>query len=138
MKAKFVPIILFGLLSTVDVFAAPPACSTTQQLTAAQIKNLLGNKTLCASTSTEKWQEFHEGNNNGNLIDFKKGASDPVDPTTTVGSWSTTNSDTLVHTYGGTSYSWSVFDNCDNTSYRLVGTGTYIFTVINGGPTACP
>lgn len=151
MNAKFSPVIFCGLLAASGVFAAPPtmppgqSCSTSKQLSASEIQTLLGGHTLCANTSTEKWQEFHEGANGGNLKDYKKGSSDPVDPTTTVGSWGITASgngvnqdDRLVHSYGGAPYSWKVFSNCDNTSYRLEGNGTYTFTVLQGGPRACP
>lgn len=150
MKTQFGSVIFCGLLVSSAVFAAPPVtppgqCSPTKQLSAAEIQGFIGNNTLCANSSTEKWQEFHEGASGGNLKDYKKGPSDPVDPTATVGSWSTTASgnganqdDRLVHTYGGTPYSWQVFSDCNNTSYRLVGSLTYTVTVLPGGPRGCP
>lgn len=48
--------------------------------------NVLRNNTVCAEKpSGDKWQEFHKPN--GDLIDYKEGPGDPVDPTTKVGTW---------------------------------------------------
>ena len=70
------------------------SCGSGQRVAPdTKIAALLGGKTVCASLSaTEQWQEYHVGNSTagGDLIDYKKGPSDAVDPTEKVGTWSTT------------------------------------------------
>lgn len=142
MKSLLAPVSIFALLFANGAFAA----NCPAQLKDTEIQTLVGGKTLCATKDSERWQEFHSGTTGGSLIDYKKGPSDPVDPTSTVGSWSTGNAgnghtdDRLIHTYGGTSYSWQVWDNCGG-AYSLkgpnVGSTDYIFT-IQGGQTPCP
>jgi hypothetical protein len=77
------------------VAACPAGAQVTAGLTA-----LLTSRTVCASVAGgDKWQEFHTPG--GVLVDYKRGATDPVDPTTQVGTWSidTANS-TVTYNYG--------------------------------------
>lgn len=91
------------------------------------IANALSGKTVCATIGSQKWQEYHQAG--GALIDYKKGPSDPVDPTKTVGSWSTSGTDAssrVTYNYGsGGSYSYEV---------HLSG-GTYTLCGVSGAPT---
>jgi len=87
-------------------------------------------KTVCATIGSQKWQEYHGGGlTGGSLIDYKKGPSDPVDPTKTVGSWNTSGTDAssqVTYNYGsGGSYSYAV---------HLSG-GTYTLCGVGGAPT---
>jgi hypothetical protein len=89
------------------------------------LQSFIANATVCVARGSERWQEFHAGN--GDLIDYKRGPSDRMDPTKKVGTWSVsglaaqaTGTDprgaraprdegpVLVHTYGNTSYSFAV------------------------------
>lgn len=101
------------------------------------IATLVGNKTICATYNSDKWQEFHSGTTSGPLSDYKKGPSDPVDPSKTVGTWSIEGSGTtakLVHDYGsGGIFKWEV-----TASNQLVGNGKNISFTTQEGQTACP
>lgn len=91
------------------------------------VANALSGKTVCATLGSQKWQEYHQPG--GSLIDYKKGPSDPVDPTKTVGTWSTSgngNNSRVTYNYGtGGSYSYEV---------HLSG-GTYTLCGVGGAPT---
>lgn len=108
-----------------------------------QVQQLVGGNTLCAARNGERWQEYHQGNSNGSLIDWKRGPTDPVDPTETVGAWSAQNgsNSSLTHTYtGGLSFSWLVCQ-ATPTTYTLVSlgaAGTITGATIRGGQGACP
>lgn len=82
-----------------------------------------------AGNAADRWQEEH---NNGGaygvttpLFDFKLGGG-IVDPRVQVGTWrndGTGNGATVIHTYGSTSYTWSVHGPNSNTA----GTSIYYF-----------
>lgn len=80
-------------------------CSQNSKVTGATLTNLITGRTICATQGTEKWQEQHRSG--GQLWDYKKGPSDSVDPTAQVGNWSIA-ANTLTHSYGSSSYSYSV------------------------------
>ena len=75
-------------------------------------------------------QEFHQGSgSSGDLIDYKKGSSDPVDPTTSVGSWSISGNN-ITYTYGGTSFTYTLRQATGAaapTSYCNISTSTEFF-----------
>jgi hypothetical protein len=108
-----------------------------------QVQQLVGGNTLCAMRNTDRWQEFHQGNSSGPLIDFKLGPTNPVDPTETVGAWSAQNgaNSSLTHTYtGGSSFTWLVCQ-VTPTTYTLVSfgsAGTITGATIRAGQGACP
>ncbi len=53
------------------------------------LQNILPGNTVCATRASDKWQEQHRGSGtSGALWDFKKGPSDPIDPSRQVGTWS--------------------------------------------------
>ena len=84
-----VRILVAGLLPLFATMAAQAqstcSCGGTQVVGSA-LQTLLSNRTVCAASGNESWQEFHHPA--GPLVDWKKGPSDPVDPSETVGSWS--------------------------------------------------
>lgn len=83
------------------------ACSDPQ-VTGGDLTTLIAGKTVCAARGAEKWQEQHRGGPSGGALwDYKKGASDPVDPTKQVGNWSI-GADSVTYSYGGPSYTYSV------------------------------
>lgn len=109
------------------------------------VQSLAGGKTLCAVRNADKWQEFHQGGpNSGNLFDYKRGPTDPVDPTSKVGTWTAANgaNSLLTHSYtGGSSYSWLVCQVGASSTYTLVSTaaaGTINGATFAAGQVACP
>lgn len=120
--------------------AAFAAC-TPPFMTAGQIKTLLANNTACIGhTPTAEWSEWHNGGSTGTLVDWKKGASDPVDPTTTVGTYAITSSITagiVNYTYGTNSYNYYVSAGSANpyTFCNVAGAPSFSVTVNPGqGP----
>lgn len=74
------------------------------------LKNTLSGKTACkANTEDWEWQEYHEPS--GTLIDWKKGPSDPVDPSVPVGKWSATDgaSAEVTYSYDTKNYTYNVW-----------------------------
>lgn len=102
-------IVVSAMLLLIGTEAANAAC-TGPQVTDAALSTLLSGKTACASRGADQWQEEHHAG--GVLKDFKKGPSDPIDPTKTVGSW-------------------AVAGNGNNTAvqYSYTGDGSYSYTV---------
>lgn len=108
------------------------------------IATLLGGKTVCASLGAEQWQEYHSGSTpaGGSLTDYKKGPSDPVDPSKAVGSWSTAGSGSnsrVIYNYGsGGTYQYEVCQ--DAGTIRFCGAiygGRDISGVLMGGQVSC-
>jgi len=103
---------------------------------------LTGN-TMCATRGADRWQEYHQSG--GTLIDFKLGAGHPVDPTETVGTWTSSNpNSTVTHNYGaGGVFTWlvskppSAAGPLTLVSTGAAGTVTGV-TMIAGGPSKCP
>lgn len=115
-----VRIILLASVATLALATGARAqCScATQQVTnsptgAQNLSLALSGNTVCVAKGGGGWQnqELHSGGPaSGSLIDYKKGPSDPIDPTSTVGTWS----------ISGTGTSTSV-----TYSYPSGSTGTY-------------
>ena len=124
MKPTKATLALLLVLGAVQFLAAGSARAATT-LNANQIKNLLVGKYACGSSGTEKWDEILVGGNTGSVTDYKKGPSDPSDPTAVVGSYSITNQPAAItynYTSGG-SYTYTIQDP-NSTSPNP---GTYIF-----------
>ena len=106
--------------------SAMAACSGVA-LTATQLTTLLTGKTVCGSAGTDTWQEEHRAG--GDLWDYKKGPGDPVDPEERVGTWTVSAGvghapGVVTHAYsGGSSFTYTVFDNGGGTSYSFCGAG---------------
>jgi hypothetical protein len=70
------------------------SCATTQvtnglNSTDQNLSSALSRNTVCVAKGGG-WenQEYHAGSAaGGNIIDYKKGPTDPVDPTATIGTW---------------------------------------------------
>lgn len=131
--------VLAGL--SAPAFAQSISCPSGSPLIAADITTLLSGKTVCATSGGDRWQEYHAAN--GALIDYKKGASDPVDPTKTVGSWSA-NGSAITYNYtdgGSSSYSFAVCaasaTSASGTFVPLQAGSNITFTLI-AGQLPCP
>jgi len=95
-------------------------CATNTRVTGSALTNLVSGNTVCATRGADRWQEQHR--TGGQLWDFKKGPSDPIDPTVQVGTWSiAANSITYSYT-GGPSFTYSVH-----------GSGPYSFCTAPNG-----
>lgn len=125
-----------GLVGNVSAQSCPIG---TQQVT--DIPTWIGGKTLCASSGSDRWQEFHSGALGGPLIDWKLGSGHPVDPTETVGTWSVGTGGVLTHAYtGGSSYSWIVCRPGNSPNHALVSTGastTITGATVRSGQGSC-
>jgi hypothetical protein len=96
------------------------------------LQKLLSNSTACVgSTPNAEWSEWHGGDGSaGSLVDWKKGPSDRSDPSSTVGTYSTSANGTIggkvTYTYGSNAFSFIVES----------GSGpVYTFCPIGGGTT---
>lgn len=98
----------------------------------------LSGKTLCYTKANgDRFQEYHAGGpNSGDVIDWKKGATDKVDPTKKVGTWSA-NGNNITYTYGSQSYTYAVFRNGNSNNFCLSGNGEEITPVVRNGQVAC-
>ena len=114
-----------------------------------QVSSFLRGKTVCATRGGEKWQEFHKGPRGvpDNLIDYKKGPSDPVDPSEPVGSWTADGNGHVIYDYGtGGTYKFSIhhsdtvpgaYDFCTTRSHRGA-TPEVAGAILLQGQVACP
>jgi len=91
--------------------SAMAACPGPDQLY-MNAADLAGLK-VCGRRGSDQWQEEHRGGpSSGELWDFKKGPSDPIDPSEKVGTWAVDPAKPKVITYtydGGGVYSFRVF-----------------------------
>ena len=136
-----------GLVAAAFAGNAVAACGApaTRVNTIATLNTLLSGKTACVPASggpPMTWQELHVAG--GSLIDYKKGPTDPVDPSETVGGWQITGVDGrgvfVKYDYGsGGQYTYSVYDN-GNGTHSFCGTGPEIVARLKpgGGPCAAP
>jgi hypothetical protein len=119
--------------------AATAACAgPSVRVADPALTTLLQGNTVCVPVATQPTmtsQEFHQAG--GALIDYKRGPSDPVDPTKIVGTWAITGGDrfpSVTYTYppsGGT-YTYSVWDNLNGTHSFCSPNPEIIGTVISG------
>lgn len=118
---------------------AMAACTTPAiQVTGTALSSLVSGNTVCATQGADKWQEQHRSG--GELWDYKKGPSDPVDPTKKVGTW-TIGADTVTYAYtGGPSYTYSVFDDGGTYSFCTAPNGSAVVSgaTFKTGSTNCP
>jgi hypothetical protein len=105
-------ILLGGALLIVSMGSAMAQCASPMSL--PTLRTLLANNTACiGSTPNAEWSEWHNGNGTaGTLVDWKKGPSDRNDPTSNVGTYTTSAQGMLAgkvtYTYGSNSYSYVV------------------------------
>jgi len=118
------PIILaavagLALTSLPAVSWAACAAPSVRVATTGALNSLLGGNTVCVPAVTQptmEAQELHQPG--GALVDYKRGPTDKVDPSTPVGTWSVAGdrSAFVTHNYGGgAQYTYSVWKNSDGT-----------------------
>lgn len=125
-----------GLVALAGLSMSGLAVAACQgQATAATV---LSGRTLCVTKSNgDRFQEFHQAG--GALIDWKKGSSDPVDPTKQVGRWRADGND-VVYNYGpGLEYRYTVYRRGNSNNFCLQGNGEEITpSSVLTGQGACP
>lgn len=116
-------------------FLAAGAARAQTALTGTQIQALLTTNYACGSSGTEKWDEKLIGGTAGNVTDYKKGPSDPIDPTAVVGTYTIdTGSNTITYSYtGGGVYTYTVTTAGGTAgspgNYTFANSGTYLISV---------
>jgi hypothetical protein len=116
-------------VSKVNAIKATQAVAAVAAVAAdPKLTTLLAGNTVCVG-SANNWQaqEFHQGVERGDLIDWKQGdkSKSVVDPTAKVGSWNVSGAK-VNYTYGDTTYNDSVYD---------IGGGSYSFCDQNSNET---
>jgi hypothetical protein len=123
-----------------DISVSGQATASTTQGSPSTLAPALAGKTVCVGASpTFTSQEYHSGTTGGSIIDYKRGSSDPKDPTTTIGSWSVSgNQVTYTYTSGG-SYSYTVWQQSGGTTFDFCNGTTAIVSAasIKAGQTGC-
>lgn len=117
---------------------AMAACTPSTRVTGSGLSTLITGNTVCATQGTDKWQEQHRAGNQ--LWDYKKGPSDPVDPSKKVGTWGIA-ANNVTHTYtGGASFTYSVHNDGGTYSFCTGNNGSVVVSgaTFTGGITSCP
>jgi len=114
-KLWIVALMIAGIGVSAESFAGCPAGFEQSN----NVRNLMKNNTLCASSGSDSYQEFHAWPS-GILTDYKRGPNDPVDPSADVGTWwADNNNSKITHEYnnGGGKWAWAI---CVNGSGQIV------------------
>lgn len=126
---------LAGTTAALAVCGAPAT-----QLTGDALSATLGGKTVCVGgAGTWTNQEFHAGSAGGDIIDYKKGPGDRIDPSATIGSWSIAGAgrDTVSYNYGTAAFSYTIWQQSNGSLDFCNGSAAIVSgaTVRNGlGP----
>lgn len=137
MKRKLaIGIVLFTGFSG-GVMAAPN-CTAPNRVNGSALTTLVSGNTVCATKGTDKWQEQHRSG--GQLWDYKKGASDPVDPSKQVGTWRIASNEVTYSYTGDSSYTYSVHDEGGGASYSFCSNGSVVVSgaTFKPGNSSCP
>jgi hypothetical protein len=138
------------VFSAGQAMAVPPGTGSNcvaggsyQAASPAQLSSLLGGNTACYPTSAPFTnQELHSG---GTITDYKKGPSDPKDPSTQVGTYTITGTSDATITYnytGGGSFAYKVFGSSpfnagSNYDFCPNGIAPQIVVRVKAGGGAC-
>jgi len=146
MKKMSVVAGLFALGALAISGQALAACTASTKMSFTQIRATIPGKYVCSKQGGAdwKWQELHVGTAGtsvtGALIDYKKGPTDKVDPSKTVGNWAIAgqgNNASIVYRYtafgSAGPYTHSVHNNGDGT-YSFCGTGPEVIATLQNGP----
>lgn len=111
MLRNFLVVGFLGLASAGSAFAQACPCASSPAVLindSAALATKLGNKMACAVVGNEQWQEWHNGSSSGPVVDYKKGPADPVDPSTSVGTFVINADATITYAYGSSTYRYAV------------------------------
>ena len=143
------PFVVPAFVALVCMSGIAQADCTSAVLDAPTLSTVFAEKTVCGrpgasypgqggASSADRWQEYH--NPSGALVDFKRGAADPVDPSKTVGSWSIdAQANKLVHQYtGGSTFSWNVRGTVGGPYSFCTDAGAeHVVALVQAGSTGC-
>ncbi|NOS89603.1 MAG: hypothetical protein HOP34_13880 [Methylococcaceae bacterium] len=98
-------IIFTGILLT-NTFTglALADCVNNRVAVSNNLRTLLRGNTICVSNGQGGWESQEEHATSGEIIDYKKGPTDPVDPRKKLGTWSTTAGNDATVTYNYTAF----------------------------------
>ena len=148
MKRSNGVVVLFLVGALAVSGSASAACTANTKVDFNTLKSILPGKYACARDGSNwKWQELHVGtadvSESGDLIDYKRGPTDKVDPSKRVGSWALGgqgNNATVTYTYdafgSAQSYRHTVHSNTDG-SYSFCVNGTEVIATLQGGASGC-
>jgi len=103
-------------------------CSTLSQVTGLPLQQLVAGSTVCAIRGAERWQEEHRGvAPGGQLWDYKRGPTNPVDPTKHVGAWRIAG-DNVSYAYLGGSPIFTYTVHANGGTYNFCTGGAPIVT----------
>lgn len=125
---KFLTFSAIAMLGLSASGALAQSCPSPMNQSAVQ--SLVTNQYVCGSIGGDSWNELHQAG--GVLQDYKKGPTDPVDPSAVVGNWTVNSDGTITYAYGSLSYTYQVQVNAGN-QYSFCGTGgaPTLFVTIN-------
>ncbi|SJM89416.1 hypothetical protein [Crenothrix polyspora] len=138
-------VLLTGMMSETMAACATDSANSqyTQVIGAAALSSLLSGRTVCAMANGEQWQEYHSPS--ADLIDYKKGPNDPVDPSELVGTWTTVGSTAAnskaIYDYDASTFSYKVWQNGTppNATYDFCNATTIITNAqLVTGSNGCP
>ena len=134
----FLSLALFAL-GIGEVVAATGGCAGSA-LNGDAVQTLLAGKYACQGSSpTATWNELHIGGASGNVQDYKKGPTDPVDPTAVVGTYAIAGGSgegTVIYNYGaGGTYTFVISGT--SSPYLFCGPSGDLSVNVQPGP-CCP
>jgi len=117
MKSYAVIPLTLSVFFTQNAFAAcdNPVSNATAELS---------NTTVCVGSSPN-WEHQEEHYSNGDLWDYKKGPSDPIDPSEDLGSWEATGS-VVTYNYGSAPYIFTLHKSGSSTYEFCNGTAPIV------------
>ena len=126
------------------VLGAPCTASPGySQLSGSQIQSLLVGNTACYPVIAPYTnQEYLSG---GNITDYKKGPSDPIDPSKVIGTYTIDNTNnTITYTYTGSPnsvFTYTVWGPVVSGEYDFCSSGIPLVNgpvrIVTGGPGPC-
>jgi hypothetical protein len=141
MNKYFAVATLFGIAA--NAFAQPVCGGFGDVKTAPDIRTLLLGKYACVPG---QWNEILAGGATGTVTDYKKGPSDPVDPSSRVGTYTITTGvanayDRITYDYGSCgSYTYVITPKAGTTvgtyDFCNIATGQHISVTVQVG-TSC-
>ena len=117
--------------------AQTSGCAQNTRVTGSALTTLVSGNTVCATRGADRWQEQHRVG--GQLWDFKKGPSDPVDPTSQVGTWAIASNNVIYSYTGGPSFTYSIHGSGPY-SFCTAPNGTAVVSgaIFRPGSSSCP
>jgi hypothetical protein len=121
-----VKLALFAGIAALTVSTGQASAQCTAPMNVGTLQSALDGNYACGSQGSASWNELHSG---GILTDYKKGPTDKIDPTATVGTYTIGNNKgtgqvDYSYTAGSLQFSYTVQSN---------GGTSYTFCPVSGG-----